>query len=587
MQSNFKMNNNSAFNDAAGSIGTTLILGTIIGAMASLASIGFIELIFLLNDWLKISAQSRALTTDAVMLTVSTIIVPALGGLIVGFLIWGLTKEKRPQSVADIISESLSRTHDQSLKNRFVNVIASLVSLGCGASVGQYGPVAYLGGSIGTGLAKITGKHFYQDNIALCCGVAAAISTVFNAPITGVVFVHEVILRHYSLRAFAPVTVASTVGFVIANQYFDKLPLFSIGIVNTASAQEFILFALIGLIGAIVAQLFMQSILYFGALNEKLNFHQVLKPMLAGLAVGIAALGMPDVMGVGKEAIRLATIDGAFTGIELSTLLCVKILLTGLCLGFGFVGGVFSPAVFTGIMFGTLCGLIANEIPGIERSELVFYTICGMVAVTSPVIGAPLTTIIIVLEMTRNYSITTAAMVSVVLSNIVACHLFGRSLFDKVLKNRGIDLGLGRDKALLNNKSIEPYISYDYCRIGQHVTLDEARQMMIQAAATEAYYLDDKSVYKGTISLIKLTELIDKGEDMKQSIVSHVDHESFNLTRNTTIWEAMNELQNFVGESIPVLENSQNRIMLGIVHGSTIIKAYLETTSTLRREENL
>ena len=581
------MNQDSALSNALGSISTTLILGTIIGGLASLASIGFIEMIFLLNDWLKISAKSRALTTNPVILTIATLAVPAIGGLIVGLLIWGFTKEKRPQSVADIISESLSHSHDQSLKNRFVNVVASLVSLGCGASVGQYGPVAYLGGSIGTGLAKITGTRFYQDNIALCCGVAAAISTVFNAPITGVVFVHEVILRHYSLRAFAPVTVASTVGFVIANQFFDKLPLFSIGIVNTATAQEFLLFALIGLSGAIVAQLFMQSILYFGGLNQKLNFHQAFKPMLAGFAVGVAALGMPDVMGVGKEAIRLATIDGAFTGIELSILLCIKILLTGLCLGFGFAGGVFSPAVFTGIMFGTLWGLIAIQIPGIERSELVFYTICGMVAVTSPVIGAPLTTIIIVLELTRNYSITTAAMVSVVLSNIVAYHLFGRSLFDKVLKNRGVDLGLGRDKALLNIKSIEPYVSDDFCRIDKQVTLAEARRKMIRCAATEAFYLDDDSIYKGTISLVKLATLIDKGEDMDQSIVSHVEQESYKLTQDTTIWEAMNQLQNFVGESIPVLDDPKNKKMLGIVHESTIIKAYLETTSTLRQEENL
>ncbi len=581
------MDKNSTFSATIGSIGTTLILGTVIGALASLASIGFIELIFILNDWLKVSAKSRALTTNSVVLTTATLLVPALGGLVVGLIIWGLTREKRPQSVADIISESLSHTHDQSLWNRFVNVVASLISLGCGASVGQYGPVAYLGGSIGTAVAKTTGNRFYHDNIALCCGVAAAISTVFNAPITGVVFVHEVILRHYSLRAFAPVTVASTVGFVIANQFFDKLPLFSIGIVNTANAQEFILFALIGLSGALIAQLFMQSILYFGRLSQTLKVHQVFKPMMAGFAVGLVALWLPDVMGVGKEAVRLATIDGAFTSFELSTLLLMKIILTGLCLGFGFAGGVFSPAVFTGIMFGTLWGIMATQIPGIERSELVFYTICGMVAVTSPVIGAPLTTIIIVLELTRNYSITTAAMVSVVLSNIVAYRLFGRSLFDKVLLNRGIDLGLGRDKAVLNIKQIGSYVSDDFCRITDEITLAQARRRMIKADATEAYLLDENDILTGNISLVKLAALIDKGEDMEQSVLIHIDHDCFTLVEDNTIWEAMNELENFVGESIPVLDNNQTNQMLGVVHESTIIKAYLDTTSTLRQEENL
>ena len=156
------MNKNSTFSNTLSSIGTTLILGTIIGGLASLASIGFIELIFILNDWLKVSAKSRALTTNPVILTSATLIVPTLGGLVVGLLIWGLTREKRPQSVADIISESLNHSHDQSLWNRFINVIASLISLGCGASVGQYGPVAYLGGSIGTALAKFSGKSFIK-----------------------------------------------------------------------------------------------------------------------------------------------------------------------------------------------------------------------------------------------------------------------------------------------------------------------------------------------------------------------------------------------------------------------------------------
>ena len=581
------MNKNSTFSATIGSIGTTLILGTIIGALASLASIVFIELIFILNDWLKVSAKSRALTTNPVVLATATLLVPTLGGLVVGLLIWSLTREKRPQSVTDIISESLSHTHDQSLWNRFVNIVATLISLGCGASVGQYGPVAYLGGSIGTAVAKTTGNRFYHDNIALCCGVAAAISTVFNAPITGVVFVHEVILRHYSLRAFAPVTVASTVGFVIANQFFDKLPLFSIGIVNNANAQEFILFALIGLSGALIAQLYMQSILYFDRLSQRLKTHQVFKPMIAGLAVGLVALWLPDVMGVGKEAVRLATIDGAFTSFELSTLLLMKIILTGLCLGFGFAGGVFSPAVFTGIMFGTLWGIMASQIPGIERSELVFYTICGMVAVTSPVIGAPLTTIIIVLELTRNYSITTGAMVSVVLSNIVAYRLFGRSLFDKMLLNRGIDLGLGRDKAVLNIKKIDSYVSDDFCRITDDLTLTQARRRMIEADATEAYLLDENEVLAGNISLVKLAALIDKGEDMEQSVLMHIDHDCFVLFKHNTIWEAMNELENFVGESIPILDSNESKRMLGVVHESTIIKAYLDTTSTLRQEENL
>ena len=118
-------------------------------------------------------------------------------------------------------------------------------------------------------------------------------------------------------------------------------------------------------------------------------------------------------------------------------LVAAKIGLTALCIGFGFAGGVFSPALLIGILFGALFWTVLNGLTGIETSGIAVYAICGMMALTSPVIGAPLTTILIVFELTRNYDLTIAAMVAVVFSNLIAYRTFGRSLFDVQLGRVG------------------------------------------------------------------------------------------------------------------------------------------------------
>ena len=147
--------------------------------------------------------------------------------------------------------------------------------------------------------------------------------------------------------------------------------------------------------------------------------------MLAGAMLGLAAIWLPDILGIGKETLRFAVIDHAFVPGELAFLLVAKILATALCIGFGFAGGVFSPSLLIGILFGALAGNGAELVFGDLRSDLAIYAICGMVSVTSAVIGAPLTTILIVFELTRNYDLATAAMVSVVFSNLVSYRVFG------------------------------------------------------------------------------------------------------------------------------------------------------------------
>ena len=556
------------------------LVGLSVGALSSLASLAFIDALFWLNNALLISAYSRIqYEAQPALLTAATVLVPVLGGLIVGQIVARFIAERRGLGPPDAILAVQTREPPPSLRSGIASTLAALVSLGCGASVGQYGPLVYLGTLMGSLAQRLDLQLRDLQGIAIACGVAAAISTAFNAPIAGLVFAHEVILRHYSLRAFAPVTVAAATGYVIANVILERPALFLVEFSGVQHGHEFVLFAIEGVLAAYLAASFMLLIAFAGRMAQRSRLPASLRPALAGLVLGLSALQLPEVLGVGKETLRFATIEGAFTADELAVLVAAKLAVTAICVGFGFVGGVFSPALLIGVMAGALFGLIWPQIVPLAHSGIVPYAICGMMAVTSPVIGAPLTTILIVFELTRNYDLTIAAMVSVVFSNLIAYRMFGRSLFDVQLAARGFDLSLGRDKAILGCKSITKNISQDYVTMGADETVRAGITRLREMGRAEAVVLGPGQEFIGHIRLRDIMEL--SGEAAMRDAV---DARSPVFSETTTLWEAMQAIGDFVGEAIPLVDG-HGRIM-GVVPEGAVVQGYMEAVHDLRREEN-
>ena len=567
-------------------IAAVATLGIASGALSSLAAVGFVELVAVLNEWFLISPRSRFMVDDERLLLLATVCVPAAGGLIVGLIHWTIPG-RRSHGPPDIIQSVQTMDGDMSVRTGFLSAAAGIVSLGAGASVGQYGPLAHLGATLGSLVARFNRNNRWMATVGVGCGVAAAISTAFNAPIAGIIFAHEVILRHYSLRAFAPITVAATMGHVMANVVFERPPLFRVEAIEVNFAPEFLGFIVVGVAGAFVAVIYMRAILMANRIARKLPVAGAFKPMLAGAVLGLAAIWLPDILGIGKETLRFAVIDYAFAPEELAFLLAAKILATALCIGFGFAGGVFSPALLVGILFGALAGNGAELVFGDLRSDIAIYAICGMVAVTSAVIGAPLATILIVFELTRNYDLATAAMTSVVFSNLVSYRVFGRSLFDVQLGMRGFDLSYGRDKAILDRNLVECHVTQDYTRLAPDLSLAEAESRLLMARRHEGHVIDANGAYLGAVRLDDLVaRRLTSGIDSGATVARMAQPAALTLTAQTSVWQAMTQMEEFVGESIPVLEDADNGCMLGVVFEANIVKAYLDTMNDIRREEN-
>jgi CIC family chloride channel protein len=325
-------------------------------------------------------------------------------------------------------------------------------------------------------------------------------------------------------------------------------------------------------------------VLLAGDLADRLPLPGPVKTALAGLAVGLVALQVPEILGIGGEVLRSAMTEHVFAAADLALILVAKLLLTALCLGFGFAGGVFSPALFIGVLFGALVGTGAETLFGGEESHIAIYAVCGMVAVTGPVIGAPLTMILIVFELTQNYELATASMLSVAFANLVGYRVFGRSLFDVQLAARGLDFAHGRGKAMAQQRPVRALISDEFTSVGDAATLAEVRDALVRDRRREAYLVDEDGRYVGTLTLHRAMELLaEDGAAADADAAEHAQPEALILEPGDSIWEAMQLMHESEGDSIPVVENG---VLLGVVFESRVISAYVETLHEVRREEH-
>ena len=559
------------------------LFGAVVGVIASLAAILFVEVVGYLNELFMVDVADRKKLAGESWFVIFSILVPAAGGLVVG-LICMTNREKRPLNLADTIQSTQTLSSDAPLKSGLATALASMVAIGSGASVGQYGPLAHMGATLGVSISRFTRKTGFTGTMGIGCGAAAAIATIFNAPIAGLIFAHEVILRHYSLKVFAPVTVSAVTGYLFANYVIELPPLFRIEFLTPIQSPEFLIFIAIGIMGAGVAALFIRLVLAAGSVAAKIHIPGYLKPALAGALLGVVSIWVPEVLGIGGSVLRNSILS-AYTDYELLYILIAKMAMTALCLGFGFAGGIFSPALMVGVLFGAFVGNLVPLFMIEHFSSIVVYAICGMVAVTSPVIGAPLTAILIVFELTRNYELTIAAMISVVFANLVGYRLVGRSIFDIQLKRRGFDLSLGRDQAVLDHREISDFLSSDYVTASPQTTLGALLARMHEEGKSEGYIIDGEDIYLGTITTLQLTGYGSGANSMEDPCGRYQEKEDIILSTDTTIWAAMEQIQNFVGESVPVVSSDGRGTLVGVVYEASIIRAYMKTLYNIRQEE--
>jgi CIC family chloride channel protein len=438
------------------------LLALLIGTGAGFAALGF---------RLGISALQRAVygADDVTLASVAgelpwawVLMVPVIGGLAVGLILDRFTPDGRVRAVSDVIEGAALDGGRVETREGLASAAASLITLGTGGSSGREGPVVHLAGVISTAVARrikaspITGREL------LGCGVAGAVAASFNAPIAGALFAHEVVLRHFAVHAFAPIAIAAVAGTVINRMQFGGLTEFILpDSMDIGFYVELPAFMLLGLICALVAAAMMGGIFRADRMGTtimtRLGWPRWSRPALAGLLLGLIAIRFPHIIGVGYETTAAAL--GGQIGLQQAILLAtVKAIAVAVTLGGRMGGGIFSPALVMGSLTGLAFGIIATSLLPTFSGNVNVYAFAGMGAVGAAVLGAPISTALIVFEMTGDWQTGIAVMTAISLSSALASRLVRRSFFFTQLENRGIHLAEGPHIWLPRNLRITPVI---------------------------------------------------------------------------------------------------------------------------------
>ncbi len=433
-------------------------LALVIGLTVGLATLGFRTLIGLVQyPWLFDTSENLSSAAQKVPFW-HVLLAPALGGILVGYLLDRFVPGRRAHGPADVIEASHRQNVEIDAKTGLWSVGLSVLSLGTGSSAGREGPVVHLGSTI----AAIIDNYFNLKRGArrtlLACGAAAAISASFNAPMAGVLFAHEVILAHYAIRSLVPIVISSVTAAVISRLYFGEHAAFIIPEYTFSTYWEVPAFALLGVVCAFVAVVFQMSLIATERVAWRFEMPLWARGGIGGLMVGAIALIFPEVLGVGYEPVNNALLQNYSLGILLA-LLVAKTAATSISLASRAAGGVFSPSLYLGAMTGAAFGIIATSaIPEIGSTQGP-YTLLGMGGVAAAVLGAPISTVMIVFELTRGFEITMALLLTVSISIGLSYAFVGHSYFHWQLAKRGILLHHGHHRSIMRRMTVRSFLT--------------------------------------------------------------------------------------------------------------------------------
>ena len=536
----------------------SILVGVVLGISGAFAAQGFRSGIVIITEYLELFLSSQPnFLFFLITLSIALIFVHFSRSLIKG---------KAFQSVSDSIYLAHKFNNETDVKVGVISTVAAFFSASGGASVGQYGPLVHFGTTIGAWLKKKIPFDFTPD-LYIGAGVAASISSGFGAPLAGLIFAHEAILRHYSHKSILAIATASGVSYGISSTMWGDTNII------TVSSDDFNFLAILlvsflaGPIFGFVSILYMRSLLFFAKLAQTIKGKIAFKYAFGILSLSFIGHYVPEVMGLGAETVA-NVLTSKNTLIMLLIILLGKILATSISLNFGFFGGVFSPAILVGASAGGLLSAVLVYL-GIFDEFQQALVVSGIAAVAGSVIGAPICMVVIVLELTNSYTFALASLVGLAISVGYVQVRFGSSYFDVQLLNRGIDISNGRTGLFMTETDILKYSERTFTTVRLEDNINEVVKLMARTDQSELVVLNEDGKFFGKINSLSL---FNKNGTLNLS--GAVDTDCIVIFHDASLQDAIEVASNFVGEIIPIVDKNTNEAVAVITEGA-IFQAYL------------
>ena len=548
-----------------------MVMATFIGLLTGLVAAGFETMIDGVDefffDWLldDVLASWRGW---------KLILAPAIGGLLVGTFTYLIARDARGAGVAPVL---LSVETSGGRMNPWIILtkpIASALTIGSGGSAGKEGPVVQIGASIGSTIARTLKLSDENVKLMLASGAAGGIAATFNAPIAGVFFALEVILRRFNTRNFSVVVLASVVATTTAVFLRGDDPTVGIQPHELENALvEIPLYAVLGGLAGALSVGFMRALYWTEDRFAAAPIHPLFLPAVGGLLVGALGLIDRDVLGLGDERLGLVLSgEGAIRGLLL--VLVLKVAATSLTIGSGGSGGVFGPSLFIGAVMGAAFGGIVNEVLPNQTASSGAYATVGMAALTAGTARSPITAVLIIFELTRDYEIILPVMVAVVTATLVSQLLSSDTIYTFRLSRRGVVI---EEEQLPDNVmqtlSVADAMSPVGLRVDPTAPVTEVAMELADDRETIALVVDEDGELTGVITDTDVTRALSEGEEsLTARDVCTVDVQT--IFPDQTLHEALGVFAGRSMHAMPVTLRDQPGIPCGVLRRSDITNAY-------------
>jgi CIC family chloride channel protein len=494
---------------------------------------------------------------------------PVLGGLLYGPLVDRFARETRGHGVPEVMLAVAQRGGRIAPQVAVVKSLASALCIGSGGSVGREGPIVQIGSALGSTLGRVVRLPENRLRVLVACGAAGGIAATFNAPLAGVFFAMELILRDFTAESFGAVVLSSVTASVVGRSAFGSAAFLHLPAFQVRHPAEYLLYALLGLAAGAVGVGFTRILYLIEDLCDwAWRGPEWLRPAAGGLLLGGLLLVLPQMYGVGYPVLENA-IGGRYVVAFLLLLLAGKIVATSLTIGIGGSGGVFAPSLFMGAMFGTAFGLLVQHL-GFAGSPGA-YGLVGMGAVFAGAARAPITAVIIMFELTGEYSIILPLMLAIVLATLISRMLSGDTIYTLKLRRRGIHLDAHTPVNPLAAQPVEDVMEPVPDPIPDHTPLAQAARLLALSEHGVLPVIDTDGAYRGTVTARATAQALTEDSETPQTIGELVALPAA-VTADRPIVDALHLLVAAQGTGLPVLDDTRTALVGWITH-QTVLSA--------------
>lgn len=511
------------------------------------------------------------------------IVTPALGGLIAGAILFYGLKLVANQGANNIVEVVIAGDGRLRIRSALVKAISSLISIGTGASLGREGSITQTSAALSSKIGQLAKWQPYRLRLLVACGAASGMAAAYNAPIAGAVFASQIVLGSFSMTYFAPVIFASVVASMVSRTFFGIKPFYEVPTFDFTSLAQLPWFLCLGLLSGITGAIFLKMLRQAEEYFARVKLPIYARMALGGLIVGLLAIEYPQVWGNGFGAInRILHVDTTF--IFIAGLFLAKLLATLATVGSGAVGGVFTPTLFLGAAMGSIFGAVLHFLDWSHLPTGAF-ALVGMGSVLAATIHAPLLAMIMIFEISLNYSVMPPLMLACVVSTIVARNLHPDSIYTEPLRRKGVteDTASQQQLGAATHRTVGEIMREPVPPVRDTASFREVADRFLTTTFNFLPVIDGSGKFIGIIALQDMKEHLGSDGFFDNIIAYDLMRPAPEcLTPSQRLQDTLPILLKSELRNVPVINHPSERLLVGSVQRSEALSLLSEAISARR-----